>query len=122
MSVEHETLVQEKLHGGQLSDGKEVSVDVTILDPFLIPDGLNEVQIGRMRAEVRRRRDLLGIQEMRLIRDTRICEYTFGYTRTSSSPTIMRDKAGSAEMPVRLRLFDRVEVGDGSRHPVLCLV
>lgn len=122
MAVEHETLVQEKLHGGQLSDGKEVSVDVTILDPFLIPDGLNEAQIGRMRAEVRRRRDLLGIQEMRLIRDTRICEYTFGYTRTSSSPTIMRDKAGSAEMPVRLRLFDRVEVGDGSRHPVLCLV
>lgn len=122
MAVEHETLRQEKLHGGQLSDGKDVSVDVTLLDPFLIPDGLSQAEIDRLRSEVRRRRDLLGIAEMRLIRDVRICEYTFGYTRTSSAPTVKRDKAGDAEMPVRLRLFDRVEVGDGARHPVLCLV
>jgi hypothetical protein len=122
MAVEHETLLQEKLRGGQLSDGKEVSVDVTILDPFLIPDGLSERQIDRLRVEVRRRRDLLGISEMRLIRDVRICEYTFAYTRTSSSPTVRRDKAGDAEMPVRLRLFDRVEVGEAARHPVLSLL
>jgi hypothetical protein len=122
MAVEHETLLQEKLRGGQLNDGKEVSVDVTILDPFLIPDGLSEREIDRLRAEVRRRRDLLGISEMRLIRDVRICEYTFAYTRTSSSPTVKRDKAGDAELPVRLRLFDRVEVGEAARHPVLCLL
>jgi hypothetical protein len=35
---------------------------------------------------------------------------------------VKRDKAGDAEMPVRLRLFDRVEVGDAARHPVLCLL
>ncbi len=93
MAVEHETLLQEKLRGGQLNDGKEVSVDVTILDPFLIPDGLSEREIDRLKVEVRRRRDLLGISEMRLIRDVRICEYTFAYTRTSSSPTVKRDKA-----------------------------
>jgi len=122
MAVEHETLVQEKLHGGQLSDGKEVSVDVTVLDQFLIPDGLGEAEVALLRAEARRRRDLLGIAEMRLLRDVRLCEYTFGYTRTSSSPTVKRDKAGDAEMPVRLRLFDRVEVGDSARHPVLCLL
>lgn len=122
MAVEHETLVREKLHGGQLSDGKDVSVDVTILDQFLIPDGLTEVQTRSLRDEVRRRRDLLGILEMRLVRDVRLCEYTFGYTRTSSGPTVKRDKAGDAEMPVRLRLFDRVEVGDAARTPVLCLV
>jgi hypothetical protein len=122
MAVEHETLLQEKLRGGQLSDGKEVSVDVTILDPFLIPDGLSERQVDRLRAEVSRRRNLLGISELRLIRDVRVCEYTFAYTRTSSSPTVKRDKAGDAEMPVRLRLFDRVEVGESARHPVLCLV
>jgi hypothetical protein len=50
MAVEHETLLQEKLHGGQLSDGKDVSVDVTILDPFLIPDrpdrGTNRTAAG----------------------------------------------------------------------------
>lgn len=121
MSVEHETLVQEKLHGGQMSDGKDVSVDVAILDPFLRPDGLSESQFEQLRGETRRRLDLLGIAEMRLIRDVKVCEYTFAYTRTSSSPTVTREKAGDAEMPVRLRLFDRVKVGDASKHPVLCL-
>jgi len=122
MAVEHATLVQEKLHGGQMSDGKEVSVDVTILDPFLVPDGLTESELGRLRAAVQLRKNLLGIEEMRLIRDVRICEYTFAYSRTSSSPTVKRDKSGDAELPVRLRLFDRVQIGDGARHPVLCLL
>jgi hypothetical protein len=122
MIVEHETLVREKLRGGQMSDGKEVSVDVTVLDPFLIPDGLSESEKSSLRQASRRRLDLLGIEEMRLIRDVRVCEYTFAYTRTSSSPVVQRDKAGASEMPVRLRLFDRVTVGDAARHPVLCLV
>jgi hypothetical protein len=59
---------------------------------------------------------------MRLVRDVRVCEYTFAYTRTSSLPIVTRDKAGLAEMPVRLRLFDKVAVGDRALHPVLCLV
>ena len=122
MAVDHRTLAGEKLHGGLMSDGKEVSVDVTVLDPFLFPDGLSEAEKTRVRQENRRRLDLLGIEEMRLIRDVRVCEYTFAYTRTSSSPIVTRDKAGAAEMPVRLRLFDRVSVGDDARHPVLCLV
>jgi len=122
MAVEHATLAQEKLRGGQMSDGKEVSVDVTILDEFLRPDGQTVDERARMDAETRRRLDLLGIAEMRLIRDVTVCEYTFGYTRTSSSPTVRRDKAGDADLPVRLKLFDRVEVGDAAKHPVLCLI
>ncbi|CAN5311334.1 hypothetical protein BH10PSE1_BH10PSE1_24350 [soil metagenome] len=122
MSVDHHTLVEEKLHGGQMSDGKEVSVDVTLLDQFLRPDGLTDSQFDQLRRESRRRLDFLGVAEMRLIRDVRVCEYTFGYTRTSSSPTVTRDKAGDAELPVRLRLFDKVHVGDAARHPVLCLL
>lgn len=121
MSVEHQTLVQEKLHGGQMSDGKDVSVDVALLDPFLRPDGLSEEQFAHLRGQTQRRLDLLGIAEMRLIRDVKVCEYTFAYSRTSSLPTVKREKAGDAEMPVRLRLFDRVKVGDASKHPVLCL-
>jgi hypothetical protein len=121
MAVEHKTLVEEKLHGGLTSDQKQVSVDVAILDPFLVPDGLSATQMAEMLKQVRNRLEILGIEEMRLVRDVRVCEYSFGYTRTSSSPTVMRDKAGQAEMPVRLRLFDRVRVGDASRHPVLCL-
>jgi hypothetical protein len=122
MAVEHETLAEEKLHGGEMSDGKHVSVDLTILDEFLIPDGLVQADVIRMTSEVSRRLSLLGIQEMRLVRDVRVCEYTFGYTRTSAMPIVKRERAGDAELPVRLRLFNHVTVGDGARHPVLCLV
>jgi hypothetical protein len=75
-----------------------------------------------MLAEVSRRLDLLGIAEMRLIRDLRVCEYTFGYSRTESNPTVQRpDKLPGGVMPVRLRLHSRVRVGDSASHPVLCV-
>src|SRR5690606_38464215 len=51
-----------------------------------------------------------------------ICEFSFAYTRTSATPFVTRDKAGAAEMPVRLRLFDKVEISDGAKHPILCSV
>ena len=122
MALEHKTLTEERLQGRQMPDGKSASVDVTILDDFLFPDDLDADARARLLDQVRLRRDLLGIEEMRLVRDVRVCEYTFGYTRTSSSPVVMRDKAGTAEMPVRLRLFDKVPVGDRALHPVLCLI
>lgn len=122
MAIEHRTLTEERLSGRQMPDGKDVSVDVTILDDFLFPDGLEVEQRQRLLDQVRLRRNLLGIEDMRLIRDVRVCEYTFAYTRTSSTPTVTRDKAGNAELPVRLRLFDKVSIGDSARHPVLCLV
>lgn len=121
MALEHKTLIEERLQGRQMPDGKSASVDVTILDEFLQPDDLEPDERARLLDQVRLRIGLLGIEEMRLVRDVRVCEYTFAYTRTSSSPTVMRDKAGLAEMPVRLRLFDKVRVGDRAMHPVLCL-
>ncbi|HVB68030.1 MAG TPA: hypothetical protein VNE67_09270, partial [Acetobacteraceae bacterium] len=122
MAAEHKTLVEEKLHGGQeIADGRKISVDVRVLDPFLKPDGLSPSDETLMLANVSRRLDLLGIAEMRLVRDVRVCEYTFGYTRTESTPTVKRDKLPNAEMPVRLRLNGRVQVGDRAAHPVLCI-
>lgn len=124
MAVEHLTLTEEKLRGGQMADGKDVSVDLTLLDPFLTPDGLSEADLQRLRNATAKSLQALGIEEMRLIRDVKICEYTFAYSRTSSSPSVQRDKAstkdGPADLPVRLRLFERVEVADSSMHPVLC--
>lgn len=123
MAVEHKTLLEERLRAGAaLPDGKQVSVDVTRPDDFMVPDGA--VDSTRRRAladQVARRLRLLGIAEMRLVRGLQVCEYTFGYTRTSATPLVRRDKAGDAEMPVRLNLFDRVRVGDITLHPVLCL-
>ena len=123
MAAEHKTLENETLHGGRkIADGKEVSVDVCILDPFLKPDGLSSSDETLMLRNVRKRLDLLGISEMRLVRDVRVCEYTFGYSRTESNPTVRRDaKLPGAEMPVKLRLHGRVPVGDGAARPVLCI-
>jgi hypothetical protein len=48
----------------------------------------------------------LGVDELILLRGLDICEFTFGYTRVSSTPsTTIKD----LEMPVRLRAFDYVE-------------
>jgi hypothetical protein len=89
MAAEHKTLEEEKLYGGRkIGDGKEVSVDVCVLDPFLKPDGLTPAGEALMLNEARRCLDLLGIEEMRFVRDVRVCEYTFGYSRTESVPTI----------------------------------
>jgi hypothetical protein len=123
MAAEHRTLEDEKLHSGRkIADGKDVSVDVSYLDPFLKPDHLSPADEARMLREVRRRLALLGIAEMRLVRDVRVCEYTFGYSRTESNPTVRREeKLPNAEMPVRLRLHGKVQVGDNAAHPVLCI-
>src|SRR4051812_21086618 len=123
MAVEHKTLLEERLRAGEtLPDGKQVSVDVTRPDDFMAPDGAHDpIRRQELATQVARRLRLLGIAEMRLVRGLQVCEYTFGYTRTSATPLVRRDKAGDAEMPVRLNLFDRVRVGDVPLHPVLCL-
>jgi hypothetical protein len=123
MAVEHKTLLEERLRAGAaLPDGKQISVDVTRPDDFMVPDAVADPMRRQELAEqVARRLRLLGITEMRLVRGLQVCEYTFGYTRTSATPLVRRDKAGDAEMPVRLNLFDRIRVGDVPLHPVLCL-
>jgi hypothetical protein len=123
MAVEHKTLLEERLRAGAtLADGRALSVDVTRPDDFMLPDSaIAPASRATMIAEITRRLRVLGVSEMRLLRGLQVCEYTFGFTRTSSVPTVRREKAGSAEMPVRLNLFARVRVGDNVLHPVLCL-
>jgi hypothetical protein len=123
MAVEHRTLMEETLRAGaRLRDDKQLSVDVTRPDEFMLPDtAADPARRGALSEQVARRLQMLGIAEMRLVRGLRICEYTFGYTRTSATPLVKREKAGTAEMPVRLNLFGRVKVGDSTLHPVLCL-
>jgi hypothetical protein len=123
MAVEHRTLMEETLRAGAcLADGKQLSTDVTRPDEFMLPDvAVDPERRGSLATQVSRRLGILGIAEMRLVRGLQICEYTFGFTRTSSTPLVRRDKAGAAEMPVRLNLLGRVRVGDSTLHPVLCL-
>ena len=123
MAVEHKTLIEERVRAGAtLPDGRLLSVDVTRPDAAMLPDRLSGPDArADLEREVALRLRLLGIAEMRLLRGLQICEYTFAYTRTSATPLVEREKAGRAQMPVRLRLFDKVRISDVMYHPVLCL-
>ena len=57
-------------------------------------------------ATVSRHLHQLGIDELILLRGLDICEFTFGYTRVSSTPST---KIKDLDMPVRLRAFEYVE-------------
>jgi hypothetical protein len=130
LAVEHEAFMLEKVSAAPLEDGRFRSVDVTRLDEFTIPDGLDpESGLDRLHAASARWLDLMGIAEMRLIRDVRVCDFTFGYTRTEANPHTQRDKAGAVDLPVRLRFYPKVRVetpGSGAptrwRLPVLSIV
>jgi hypothetical protein len=57
----------------------------------------------------------LGFDEMVLIRGLDICEFSFGFSRVSSTPyTTVKDR----EMPVRLKAFDHVEA---NKRPIYVL-
>ncbi|WP_226637915.1 hypothetical protein [Brevundimonas poindexterae] len=59
-----------------------------------------------------------GIDRMVLIRGLPICEFSFGYSRVSSSPIYQREHNGqSIAVPVRLKAFDTLPHSHG-RHPI----
>lgn len=120
MAVEHKTLSQEKLRStAKADDGKDACVNVTRPDPFLLPDGADRDEVI---SKVTSTLQILGIAEMALIRDLQVCEFSFGYTRVSSNPTVKREaKAGNLSMPVRLNLFDRIFSQEKQAFPVYCL-
>jgi hypothetical protein len=130
MVVEHDAFRADKINAGAMDDGRYRSVSVTDLDVFTRPDGVTGPDLDRLHTESRTLLDIMGIAEMRLVRDIRLCEFTFGYTRTSSQPIEERQaKAPGIQLPVRLRMFDKVKTqaatSDGVGawlYPVLCVV
>lgn len=124
MAVEHRTLLEEKLRKTKHEEGKFPAVRVTDPDLHMVPDGMSEDERAEMVAQVQRRLDLLGIEDMRLVRNLGVCEYSFGYSRTSSSPLVVRNRGtGDVAMPVRLRLFDRIRFGEGqAKHPIYTMM
>ena len=94
MAAEHRTFREEKLRSTASVDGKPACADVTDPDRFIVPTDDELTPEGRtaMLAEVCTRLRLLGIADFRLIRNLEVCEYSFGYTRTSALPTIRREK------------------------------
>ena len=130
MVVEHDAFRADKINAGAMDDGRLRSVPVTSLDDFTRPDGVANADLDRLHAASRSWLSIMGIAEMRLVRDIRLCEFTFGYTRTSSQPLQERTKkAPGIGLPVRLRMFDKVKTMPTTSeavarwsYPVLCVV
>jgi len=118
-AVEHRTLRETLLGPGSLRD----VVNVRAPDPSLLP-GLSAADASAAIGMIGRELDLLGIEDMRLLRKFPVCEFSFGYTRTSTEPYVERRKGSlTINVPVRLNLFERVHLGEGSgpKHPIYVL-
>jgi hypothetical protein len=115
LAAEHDALARTKLAGGA-----EGARDAFV--PFATPD--SRLSPWRSDAEEEREAlvvgaafEALGIAQAGLIPKFQLCRFSYGYSRTSSSPVPQRGR-----VPVRLKLFPKTIVGDlGNVHPVYVL-
>lgn len=114
LAAEHTALARTKLSGG--SEGSRAG-----FVPFATPDErLSPWRRGEESVEaavVARAFEALGVAQAGLIPKFQLCRFSYGYSRTSSSPVPQRGRA-----PVRLKLFPKTDVGElGNVHPVYVL-
>jgi len=108
LSIEHEMLTRARLNV------EKEFVSFKNLDADLSPESPEEK--AKLENAARDRFLDLGIADMGLIRKFDLCRFSFGYSRVSAQP-ILPDKR-NMNMPVRLRLFDRVKDDDRSKYPI----
>jgi hypothetical protein len=111
--IEHEALKQNHLDAPKHA----------MRSPFVRFDRLDEDLAPKEKANKEKQEhdtrialDSLGIDTMGLIRNFKLCRFTFGYTRVSAIPWTEHH---NTRMPVRLNLFPRVPTDQGGkRHPI----
>lgn len=112
--VEHEALRRNHLDVPREATGRSPFVHFNALDYDLSPK--DETEKARIEAEASVEFKKLGMGTMGLIRNFKLCRFTYGYTRVGSQPVI--EKHGM-QVPVRLRLFETVKVENGyPKHPI----
>jgi hypothetical protein len=113
LALEHGSLCSEIINR-EGSDPSLPAISMTnpdILDLDQEDVAARQDYTGRVRDSFNR----LGFDEMVMIRGLDICEFSFGYSRVSSTPsTTVKDR----EMPVRLKAFDHVEA---NKRPIYVL-
>src|SRR5579872_313006 len=104
LAIEHASLKAEKVD----RQGTDPNLPaISVLNPEVCDIDASDLKGRKSYTDsVRRHQARLGIDELILLRGLDICEFTFGYTRVSSTPST---KIKDLEMPVRLRAFDYVE-------------
>lgn len=112
LAVEHEALVQGKLKVASAGN-KQMFVRFASMDNNLSPKDDKE-KISQEKA-TKKLMDCMGINEIGLIREFDLCQFTYGYSRISSNPIT---EIGSETYPTKLRMFNRVKTDEGDRRPI----
>ena len=115
LTVQHDAFVREHIEVAMANHGA-----ADVMDPDVsLTDVVNDPKsLARYRSATGDLLSLLGVEQLVLIRGLPICEFSFGYTRVSSTPIYKREHQGmSVDMPVRLKAFDRLPIS-GPKHPV----
>lgn len=113
--VEHSALSKTKLRG-EIVGGRASYVDFTSPDEWLVEP--NSPQREAMIANTREAMDHLGVARAGLISKFDLCKFSYGYSRVENGPKVFRHDRW---MPVRLNLFQKMQVGAESRHPIYVL-
>lgn len=113
LAIEHDSFVSEVVNR-QGTDPSLPAISVRNPDVCNI-DSSQSVERRSFFANVEQHLNRLGLDELVFLRGLDICEFSFGYTRVSSSPSV---KIKERDMPVRLRAFDYVERG---KRPIYLL-
>jgi len=104
LAIEHASLYSETI-GRQGSDASLPAISVTNPEACFI-EADDTASRAQYTSIVNENLSQLGIEELVLLRGLDICEFSFGFTRVSASPTITEK---DMDMPVRLKAFDYVE-------------
>lgn len=104
LAIEHASLRAEQVER-QGSDPTLPAISVANPDVCDIDKNDNPAR-NAYTADVARRLDQIGVDELVMLRGIEICEFTFGYTRVSSTPVT---EVKEREMPVRLKAFAHAE-------------
>jgi hypothetical protein len=112
--VEHQALVENHLDAPREASGRSPFVHFDRLDKDLAPK--DSAQQAQQEIDTRAAFGRLGIDTMGLIRNFKLCRFTYGYTRVSAVPVVEKHHIN---MPVRLNLFPPVKMEQGAaRTPI----
>ena len=115
LTVQHDAFLQQHINDAM---ARHAAVDVMNPD-ITLTDVVNDpVALERYRSDTGNLLSHLGVERLVLIRGLPICEFSFGFTRVSSTPVYKREHQGvSVNMPVRLKAFDPLPV-NGAKRPI----
>ncbi|WP_199792385.1 hypothetical protein [Allosphingosinicella vermicomposti] len=115
LTVQHDAFTREHIDEAM---ARHAAVDV--MDPDItLTDVVNDPERrARYQASTGNLLAHLGVERLVVVRGLPICEFSFGYSRVSSTPVYKREYQGqSIDMPVRLKAFDQLPI-QGTKRPI----